>query len=117
MSDTAENPIEPPKNAQPAAPKTPRPRRSPLRLIIILFVLAVVATGGVLWWIRSDRYETTDDAQVQAHLSAISSRVAGTVTAVYVEENQFVNAGQLIAELDPRDYQNALDQAQSEKLQ
>jgi membrane fusion protein (multidrug efflux system) len=92
-------------------------RRSPRRLILILLVLAILAAGAAVWWIRSEAYETTDDAQVNTHLSAISSRVAGTVTAVYVEENQFVKVGQPIADLDPRDYQNALDQAQSQMLQ
>jgi membrane fusion protein (multidrug efflux system) len=95
---------------------TPGTRRSPLRFVALL-VLAVVVAGAVLWWIRAGRYESTDDAQVVAHLSAISSRVAGTVTAVYVEENQFVKEGQVIADLDPRDFQNALDQAQSQLRQ
>ena len=92
-------------------------RRSPRRLILLLLVLAILAAGTAVWWIRSEAYETTDDAQVNAHLSAISSRVAGTVIAVYVEENQFVKVGQPIADLDPRDYQNTLDQAQSQLLQ
>ena len=124
MPDTAEAPIEVPGATKQntggesaAEPAPQKPRKSPLGLIILLLVLAAAITGGVLWWIRSGTYEDTDDAQVSAHLSAIGSRVAGTVTAVYVEENQFVKAGQLIAELDPRDYQNALDQAQSQKLQ
>jgi membrane fusion protein, multidrug efflux system len=95
----------------------PRTRRSPLRLIIFLIVFIGAVTGAVLWWIHSGTYESTDDAQVNAHLSAISSRVSGTVTAVYVEENQFVKAGQPIADLDPRDYKVALDQATSQMLQ
>ena len=60
---------------------------------------------------------TNDDAQVSAHLNSVSSRIAGTVSAVYVEENQFVKAGDLIAELDQGDYKNALDQAESQMLQ
>jgi len=101
------------------APSAPhrKVRRSPRRLIIFLLVLAIIAAAGTAWWIHSEGYETTDDAQVNAHLSAVSSRVAGTVTAVYVEENQFVQVGQPIADLDPRDYQNALDEAQSQLLQ
>jgi membrane fusion protein (multidrug efflux system) len=120
MPDTSEAPVEVPeatKQTRAAKPATPKRRKSPLGLIVVLLVLASAITGGVLWWLHSDTYEETDDAQVNAHLSAISSRVAGTVTAVHVEENQFVKAGQLIADLDPRDYQNALDQAQSQKLQ
>ena len=103
--------------ADPNSASQVKSRKSPLRLIIILLVLAAVVTGAVLWWMHAGTYESTDDAQVNAHLSAISSRVAGTVTAVYVEENQFVQVGQPIADLDPRDYQNALDQAQSQMLQ
>ena len=61
--------------------------------------MIVIAIGVWLW--RTAGQETTDDAQVDAHLSAISSRVAGTVTAVYVEENQFVRVGEPIAELPP----------------
>jgi membrane fusion protein (multidrug efflux system) len=119
MPETAEAPAAAPKATKPAErqPEPPKARKSPLRLVIILLVLAAAIAGAVLWWIHSGTYEETDDAQVNAHLSAISSRVAGTVTAVYVEENQFVKAGQVIAELDPRDYQNALDQARSQKAQ
>jgi membrane fusion protein, multidrug efflux system len=95
---------------------TPR-RRSRLRLVFVLMVLAAVAGGATMWWIHSNTYENTDDAQVNAHLSALSSRVPGTVTAVYVEENQFVKVGQLIAELDPQDFRNALDQARSQLVQ
>lgn len=107
-------------SAPPGAETTlaaPKRRSSFLRIAIILLVVAVAAKLAVSWWIDSSKYESTDDAQVSTHLSAISSRVAGTVTAVYVEENQFIKAGQLIAELDPRDYQNALDQARSQMLQ
>ena len=96
---------------------TPKTRRSTLGIIIVLLALAVAITGSVLWWLHADTYESTDDAQVSAHLSAISSRIAGIVTAVYVEENQFVTVGQAVADLDPRDYQNALDQAQSQMMQ
>jgi membrane fusion protein (multidrug efflux system) len=58
-------------------------------------------------------YESTDDAEVDGHLNAVSSRINGTVTKVYVEDNQSVAAGQLLVELDPRDYQTALDQAKA----
>lgn len=101
----------------PQAPVVKNKKRSPLGIMIILLVVMAIIVTGVFWWIRSDRYESTDDAQVNTHMSAISSRVAGTVLAVYIEENQFVKAGQLIAELDPRDYQNALEKAKSQSLQ
>jgi membrane fusion protein, multidrug efflux system len=92
-------------------------RRSLLRIVLPLLLVGIALTAAVLWWIRSGRYESTDDAQVNAHLNALSARVAGTVTTVYVEENQVVTEGQVIAELDPRDFQNALAQAQSQLRQ
>src|SRR5260370_40449900 len=83
MPDTAEAPIEVPEATKQTPgvgePAPPKPRKSPIGLIILLLVLAAAITGAVLWWIHSGTYESTDDAQVNAHLSAISSRVAGTL--------------------------------------
>jgi membrane fusion protein (multidrug efflux system) len=124
MPDTTAAPIKAPEalkqipaGERAAEPTPPKARKSRIGVLLLLLVLAAAVTGGALWWIHSRTYEDTDDAQVNTHINAISSRVAGTVTAVYVEENQFVKAGQLIVELDPRDYQNALDQAKSQQLQ
>jgi membrane fusion protein, multidrug efflux system len=116
-SDGAGRVAKPAPSAGQESPPIPDVPKSRVSLAISLVVLLVAIITSVLWWIHADAYETTDDAQVDAHLSAISSRVAGTVTAVYVEENQFVRVGEPIAELDPRDYQNALDQAQSQLTQ
>ena len=55
-------------------------------------------------------YEDTDDAQINGHLIQLSSRINGNVVRVEVEENQQVKAGDLIAELDPKDYQTAVQQ-------
>ena len=93
----------------------PEARKSPIGLIVMLLFMAAVIGGASFWWIEAGKYEETDDAQVSAHMSAVSSRVAGTVTAVYVEEGQFVKTGQLIAELDSRDFENAVEQAKSQE--
>jgi membrane fusion protein, multidrug efflux system len=74
-------------------------------------VLAVLA--GLYYW-HSTGYEDTDDAQVDGDLYQVSSRVVGQVLKVDVEENQTVVAGQPIAEIDPRDLQVALAQAQAD---
>jgi membrane fusion protein (multidrug efflux system) len=58
-------------------------------------------------------YESTDDAEVDGHLNPISTRVAGTVQGVYFEDNQAITAGQLLLELDPHDFEVALDQAKA----
>ena len=65
-----------------------------------------------IWW-RSTYTEDTDDAQVNGHLIQVSSRIAGQVLKVDVEENQVVKAGDVIAELDPSDYQVAVENAQA----
>jgi membrane fusion protein (multidrug efflux system) len=72
---------------------------------IILGVIAgvVVMTLAIIWFLYSSTYESTDDAQIDGHLNAIASRVSGTVTAVYAENDQPLKAGQLLVELDARD--------------
>jgi membrane fusion protein (multidrug efflux system) len=64
----------------------------------------------------SRTYESTDDAQVDGHLNGITARIDGVIKAVHVEENQSIQAGQLVAEMDSRDYEVALEQAQAQLL-
>jgi membrane fusion protein (multidrug efflux system) len=73
------------------------------------FVAAVALAIVLVIYLYS--YESTDDAEVDGHLNAIGSRVAGTVVRIYVEDNQTVAAGQSVVDLDPSDYQMALEQA------
>ena len=87
----------------------PQSRRKGI-LILVVVILALVAVG--LWW-RSTYTEDTDDAQVNGHLIQVSSRIAGQVVKVDVAENQLVKAGDTIAELDPGDYQVAVENAQA----
>jgi membrane fusion protein, multidrug efflux system len=76
----------------------------PVTIVVLLVVVAALAVGGLFLWNYFSSYETTDDAQIDGHINSISSRISGTVTAVYVEDNQSVQAGQLLVDLDPRDY-------------
>jgi len=87
----------------------PQSRRKGI-IIVVLIVLALAAVG--LYW-RSTFTEDTNDAQVNGHLIQVSSRIGGQVAKVYVDENQVVKAGDLIAELDPRDYQVAVENAEA----
>jgi membrane fusion protein (multidrug efflux system) len=75
----------------------------------ILFVIICIAAIFLILYIES--YESTDDAEVDGHLDAVSSRINGTVEKVYIEDNQTVSEGQLLVDLDPRDFQTALEQA------
>jgi membrane fusion protein, multidrug efflux system len=84
------------------------------RVRIGLAIVAVAIVGVLVWlWVTSGR-ESTDDAQLDAHVTQVAARVGGTVTAVHVNDNQQVQAGTVLVELDPRDYQVALDRARAE---
>jgi membrane fusion protein, multidrug efflux system len=93
---------------KPVDPATKR-----LRIIIGIGVGVVVLVAGIAWWLYSRTYESTDDAQINGHLNAIASRVAGTVKAVYVENGQPVKAGQPLVDLDPSDYEVLVAQARA----
>jgi membrane fusion protein, multidrug efflux system len=85
-------------------------------LLFAAIVGCVILVGAVSFWLYSRTYESTDDAQVDGHLNGISARIDGDVKAVYVEENQSVQAGDVLVELDPRDYQVAVEQAQAQLM-
>src|SRR6266403_3553348 len=89
--------------------------RKGVLLGVVGFLAATFLIILLVLYLRS--YESTDDAQVDGHLNSISPRISGTVTAVYVENNQNVTAGQLLAELDARDYATALHQAKASYAQ
>jgi membrane fusion protein, multidrug efflux system len=90
-----------------------RVREHPIRFLVLLIILVGAAIAGVRLWNYLDSYESTDDAQIDGDIYAVTSRIAGTIKAVYVEDNQQVKAGQLLVELDPRDYDVAMSQAKA----
>jgi membrane fusion protein, multidrug efflux system len=89
----------------------PQPQSRRRGIVIIAVVLVALIALGI-WW-RSTFSEDTDDAQINGHLIQISSRIGGQVIKVDVEENQVVKAGDEIAQLDPRDYQVAVENAEA----
>jgi membrane fusion protein (multidrug efflux system) len=89
-----------------------QPKKS-RRPIVIGFIVVIALISLFFYW-RSTFTEDTDDAQVDGNLYQVSSRVAGQVIKVDVEEEQIVHKGDTIAEMDPTDYQVALDQAQAD---
>jgi membrane fusion protein, multidrug efflux system len=79
-----------------------------------LLALVVATTGGYLYWDNSRRFASTDDAFIAARSFPVASKVSGYITAVPVSDNQHVVAGDVIAQIDDRDYRVALDQAQAQ---
>jgi membrane fusion protein, multidrug efflux system len=79
-------------------------------LLLVLLVLVVGAVFPFAWnYLQS--YESTDDAQIDGHIDPLSSRINGTVIQVHPENNDRVKAGELLVEIDPRDYQVAVENA------
>jgi membrane fusion protein, multidrug efflux system len=97
-------------DAAPPVAKAGR-RSRVVRIVVLLAVLAGAGVGAKQLWAYFDSYESTDDAQIEGHLNGISSRISGTVTAVHFENNQKIAAGEVLVELDPRDYRVSLEQA------
>jgi membrane fusion protein (multidrug efflux system) len=89
------------------------PRRRSRKRWIIAAAAVVVLVGGVFVWHYLSGFESTDDAQVDVHLYPVSARISGYVQAVHVEDNQYVQEGAVLVEIDPKDYQVAEAKAQA----
>jgi membrane fusion protein, multidrug efflux system len=103
-------------------PAAPQPKRSAgarmkhYRKTLLVTALIVVLVSGTTGWMYLSSYESTDDAQVDGHLHPISARISGTVLRVNpdVQDSHFVQAGTVLAEIDPADFQAERDRAQAE---
>ncbi len=87
-------------------------RRSPWILIIVGLVILAVAIGGAYYWWSGRDLESTDDAYTDGRAVSIAPHVSGYVTALDVNDNQRVTAGQTLVQIDPRDYTAAREQAE-----
>ncbi len=88
-------------------------RKLRVRTVAPIAALVVAAAATALYYLYFAGWESTDDAQIDGYINPISSRVAGYITHVYVDDNQYVKAGTLLVEIDPKDYQVALDSAKA----
>ncbi len=89
-------------------------REHPLARIIVILVVLALVVGGIFLWIQHLTWESTDDAQVEGHITPISAKITGTVQQVKVDEGQTVKAGDVLVTIDPTDYQVALARAQAD---
>ncbi len=122
-TDVENPPVPPPQSAShdQARSSAPAPKSRASRFFrdrpgarwFLLAALLALVVGGYFAWRYFSSYESTDDAQVDGYLYPVSARISGYVSKVYVTDNQVVKAGQVLVEIDPRDYQVAVDQAQA----
>lgn len=126
--ETKPAPAEPQKNGHPPAEskdgqKQPEQKedeqkpgffkRHPLAVPLGIVLLVAIGIAGFFLLRYLNSYASTDDAQVDGHLDPIGTRIAGTVTAVYVENDYSVVAGEVLVQLDPRDYEVAVQTAEA----
>ncbi len=102
ISGHSDNPDKPPA----------KPRRRNRLLLAGAAVILLAAAGATAYYFFAG-WESTDDAQIDGYVNPISSRIAGYITNVYVDDNQYVKAGTLLAQIDPTDYEVALGSAQA----
>jgi len=110
-----------PQNATKPLPSTEKdfhtqpPRtQSPGFRIAVAIVLVILLIAGFFAYRYFSSYESTDDAQVDGHVNSISARIAGHVVKLNVEDNQYVQAGTVLIEIDPADYQVAYERAKAD---
>ncbi len=95
-----------------------RIRRSAMRrprvkwALLIAGVILVVA--AILLWRYFSSYESTDDAQIDGHINSISARISGHISKLNIQDNQYVEAGAVLVEIDPTDYQVAVNRAKAD---
>lgn len=113
--------VERPPAAEPAPARKERSRsyfrRHPRATWGLLAILLILVAGGL--WMRHYYFgrESTDDAQIDGYITPISAKVGGAVAAVNVVDNQYVEAGTVLVQIDPRDYQVSVDRAQADLAQ
>ena len=84
------------------------------RPVVLIPLALLVIAGVVLLWLYFASYESTDDAQVDVHLYPVSPRISGYVIKVNVNDNQYVQAGTVLVEIDPKDYEVAVSKARAD---
>jgi membrane fusion protein (multidrug efflux system) len=101
-----------------ASPSSKRPlprksRRSAARIVVPIVIL-ILLVGGYFLWKHLNAYESTDDAQIDGHINAISARVSGNVIQVLTDDEKYVKAGDVLVRIDPNDYQVAVAKAEAD---
>lgn len=94
-----------------------RVRQHKIAVIIALAILVIGAVAAIIWYLHARNYESTDDAFIDGRPVQVSPEVSGNIVSVPVTDNQRVKPGDLLAAIDPRDYQAAVAQADAQIAQ
>src|SRR5438876_5185236 len=90
-----------------------RSRNPRFRMFLIIGIVVLLVVGFFLWRYFNS-YESTDDAQIDGHLNPVSARVSGHIEKLLVNDNQYVQAGAPLAQIDPRDYEVLVARAKAD---
>src|SRR6266496_3276439 len=110
----------PPANVDKTSVERPAPNTKPLPAteegfrIAVAIAIIVLLVAGFFAYRYFSSYESTDDAQVDGHVNSVSARVSGHVIKLNVQDNQYVQAGTVLVEIDPADYQVAYERAKAD---
>jgi membrane fusion protein, multidrug efflux system len=94
-------------------PATGKPRKRTIAFLVFLGIVALAGVGGFFYWRHAAQFEETDDAFIDGNIVVVSPQVAGRVRTVLVKDNQDVKAGDVLVEIDPKDYEIAVSQTQT----
>jgi membrane fusion protein (multidrug efflux system) len=107
-------PSPPPADSEARYQRRARLLRNPRAKLWLFFAIAVVILAAVVLWRYFGSYESTDDAQIDGHINSVSARISGHVVKLNVEDNQYVEKGTVLVEIDPTDYEVAVARARAD---
>jgi membrane fusion protein, multidrug efflux system len=112
--ESTTSPLPPEDSVSERVTRRRRYRRPKGLRILLIFAVLLLLVGAFILWRYFASYESTDDAQVDVHLYPVSARISGYVIKVNVNDNQYVPQGTVLVEIDPRDYEVAVDKARAD---
>lgn len=107
-------PQQPPADSEARYQRRAKFLGNPRAKLGLFFVVAVLLVAAVVLWRYFGSYESTDDAEIDGHINAVSARVSGHVVKLNVEDNQYVEEGTVLVEVDPTDYDVAVAHARAD---
>jgi membrane fusion protein (multidrug efflux system) len=112
--ETPENDTKPlPATEEDFRRRRSRTQSSGFRIGVVIAIIVLLIAGFFAYRYFTS-YESTDDAEVDGHINSISARIGGHVVKLNVQDNQYVQAGTVLVEIDPADYQVAYDRAKAD---